>query len=372
MTGGLPGAGLRVGIVGGGFMARTHVHAARAAGAQVVSILSSSPERTTAAARELGVEGEVGSLDQLIEAVDVVHVTTPNRWHFEQSLAVVEAGTHVVCEKPLATTAADAERLVEAASGVVATVPFVYRFHPMAREARARVAAGGIGRLLTVRGAYLQDWLLAASDENWRVSAAEGGASRAFGDIGSHLVDLVEFVTGDRITRIAARTQTAHASRGGQRVDTEDGVALVAELASGALASLLVSQVAAGRKNALTIEVSGSDAALQFEQERPDELWVGGREASSLILRDAAILSPDAARLSLVPSGHPMGYLDAFTAFARDTYAAVRGEEPSGLPRFADGHRAAVITEAVLAAAASDSWTAVPSVGVPSHEGVLR
>lgn len=358
---------LRVGIVGGGFMARTHAHAARAAGAQVVSILSSSPERSALAAHELGVAEAAGSLAQLIDASDVVHVTTPNRWHLEQSLAVVAAGKHVVCEKPLATTAADASRLVEAASGVVATVPFVYRFHPMAREARARVAAGGIGRLLTVRGAYLQDWLLDPSDDNWRVSSAEGGASRAFGDIGSHLVDLVEFVTGDRIDRVAARTQTAHASRGGHAVETEDAVALVASTASGALVSLLVSQVAAGRKNALTIEVSGSDATVQFAQERPDELWIGGREASSVVSRDAAILSPDAARLSLVPSGHPMGYLDAFTAFARDTYAAVRGEAPDGLPRFADGARAAMLTEAVLASAAADTWITVPAALEGAH-----
>lgn len=351
---------LRAGIIGGGFMARTHAHAARAAGAHVEAILSSAPDRTAAAAAELAVPHAAGSLDELIDRVDVVHVCSPNRWHLEQSLAVVAAGRHVVCEKPLATTAADAQRLVREAAGVVATVPFVYRFHPMAREARARVADGGIGRLLTLRGAYLQDWLLESGDQNWRVDPVSGGASRAFGDIGSHLVDLLEFVTGDRIVRIAARTQTAHPERAGSAVRTEDAVAVVVETQGGAIGSLLVSQVAAGRKNALTIEVSGSTGAIAFDQEHPDELWLGARAAASVVARDAALLSPDAARLSVVPSGHPMGYLDAFTAFARDTYAAVRGERPEGLPRFADGARAAALTEAVLDAAAEDRWIDIP------------
>ncbi|WP_345751729.1 Gfo/Idh/MocA family protein [Microbacterium rhizophilus] len=360
MTDGAPG-GLRVGIVGGGFMARTHAHAARAAGAHVATILSSAPDRTARAAAELAVPHAAGSLEELIDRVDVVHVCSPNRWHLEQSLAAIAAGRHVVCEKPLATTAADAERLVDAAGSIVGTVPFVYRFHPMAREARARIAAGGIGRVLTLRGSYLQDWLLEPGDQNWRVDPVAGGASRAFGDIGSHLVDLLEFVTGDRVVRLAARTRTAHPERAGAEVRTEDAVAVVVETAGGAIGSLLVSQVAAGRKNALTIEVSGSDGAIAFDQEHPDELWLGGRDVSRVISREA--LSPDAARLSVVPSGHPMGYLDAFTAFARDTYAAIRGEEPEGLPRFADGARAAILTEAVLAAAASDTWIPVPSEG---------
>ncbi|WP_238439467.1 Gfo/Idh/MocA family protein [Microbacterium sp. JZ31] len=344
-------------------MARTHAHAARAAGAHVEAILSSAPERTAQAASELAVPHAAASLEELIDRVDVVHVCSPNRWHLEQSLAVIGAGTHVVCEKPLATSAADAARLVDASGGVVATVPFVYRFHPMAREARARVAAGEIGRLLTMRGSYLQDWLLEPGERNWRVDAVAGGASRAFGDIGSHLVDILEFVAGDRIARIAARTQTAYPERAGSAVTTEDAVAVVVETAGGAIGSLLVSQVAAGRKNALTIEVSGSAGAIAFDQEHPDELWLGGREASRILSRDAGVLAPDATRLSVVPSGHPMGYLDAFTAFARDTYAAIRGEDPDGLPRFADGARAAVLTEAVLTAAAEDRWIDIPGEG---------
>ncbi|WP_313959754.1 Gfo/Idh/MocA family oxidoreductase [Microbacterium paludicola] len=372
MSGLHPGAGLRVGIVGGGFMARTHAHAARVAGAEVTSLLSSSPESTARAAHQLGT-APARSLEELIDRVDVVHVCTPNALHLPQSLAALDAGRHVVCEKPLATSAADADALAARAgeSRRVATVPFVYRFHPMVREARARVRSGGIGRLFTLRGEYLQDWMLGVAERNWRVDAAVGGRSRAFADIGSHLVDLLEFVIGERIVRVAARTSTAHEERDGERVHTEDAAAVVVETSGGAIGTVLVSQVAAGRKNALSFEVSGAEGAVAFAQETPDELWWGRADGSVTIPRDDALLSPDAARLSVVPAGHPMGYLDAFSAFARDSYAAIRGEAPDGLPRFADGARAAAVTEAVLAAARSDGWESVDSTPDAVLEGAM-
>jgi predicted dehydrogenase len=353
---------LQAGFVGGGFMGAVHTRAARAAGADLVAIASSTPARSEAAAADLGVRTGAASLDEVIAASDVVHVCTPNDQHAAQALAVIEAGKHVVCEKPLATTAADARRLVQAAAeaGVVGAVPFVYRFHPMVREARALVATGQVGTVLTVDAAYLQDWMLLPSDGNWRAHGG-GGASRAFADIGSHLCDLAEFVTGDRIARLSARTRTVFAERDGQPVRNEDLAALLVEFESGALGTLLVSQMAAGRKNALTLEVHGSHESVRFEQERADELWIGRRDASQLRLRDAATLQPDAARLSIVPSGHPMGYQDAFNAFVRDAYAAARGEAPDGLPTFADGLRAAVLTEAVLASAAdAGAWIETP------------
>jgi len=265
----------------------------------------------------------------------------------------------VICEKPLATTSVDAMSLVDLAAerGLVAAVPFVYRFHPMAREARARAARGDTGRLLSVHGAYLQDWLAAPHDDDWRVDASLGGPSRAFADIGSHLVDLVEFVSGDRIVRLNASTRTVYEQRA-MNVDiaTEDLAAVVVELASGAVGTLLVSQVAPGHKNALSIELSGTDASLRFEQERPEQLWVGRSDSATIVDRDAARLAPDAARLSLVPAGHPMGYQDAFNAFVADAYAAIGGASPDGLPRFDDGLRAVRVTEAVLASAASGAW----------------
>ena len=297
------------------------------------------------------------------DSVDIVHICTPNATHAGFALAAMNAGRHVICEKPLATSIGDAESLVERvdATGVTATVPFVYRYHPMVREARARVEAGDLGTLLTIHGSYLQDWLLSETDDDWRVDTALGGPSRAFADIGSHLVDLVEFVTGDRITRVAATKRTIYNERATHRdIATEDAVALVAETGSGAIGTLLVSQVAPGRKNRLAIEISGSAETIHFDQEQPESLWLGRRTGSELLMRDPAQLSAEAARLSVLPAGHPLGYQDAFNAFVADSYAAARGERREGLPTFADGLRAVRITAAVLESSSDGGWVDVP------------
>ena len=353
------GSRLRVAIVGGGFMAEVHSRAARAARAELAGIVSSSPERSAAAAERLGIGRAYGSLDEVLsdDTIDVVHVTTPNALHASQAAAVLASGKDVVCEKPLATTVADAEALVAAAAGRTATVPFVYRFHPLVREARARFASGAAGQVLTVNASYLQDWLLASGDDNWRVDSEQGGRSRAFADIGSHLVDLVEFVSGDRVARVSAKKRTVFAARASHSgITTEDAAAVVIETASGAIGTLLVSQVAPGRKNRLWLEIAGSAESVAFDQEQPETLWVGRRSGSLLVPRDADQLSDDAARLCVVPSGHPQGYQDAFNAFVADSYAAVAGEIPDGLPRFEDGLRAVRITDAVIDAAESGAW----------------
>jgi predicted dehydrogenase len=358
---------LTAGFVGGGFMADVHSRAARSARARLGGVVSSTPERSIEAATQLGIDHGYANLDELLAdpAIDVVHICTPNAQHAAQTLAVIAAGKHVVCEKPLTLTVADAERLVAAAreAKVTATVPFAYRFHPMVREARARVQGGETGRLFSIHGSYLQDWLLTEADDNWRVDAEAGGASRAFADIGSHLVDLIEFVTGDRITRVAATKRTFFGSRPNHpAVTNEDAVAVALETAGGALGTLLVSQVAPGRKNRLHLEIAGSAESIGFDQENPESLWLGRRRGSEVIPRDPEFLHADAARLSLVPSGHAQGYQDAFNGFVTDTYAAIAGEAPDGLPRFEDGLRAVQLTEAVMRAAASGEWVelAVP------------
>jgi predicted dehydrogenase len=355
---------LGVGVVGGGFMATVHSRAARAARARLVGVSSSRPERAAAAAADLGIDRAFGSLDELLAdpEIDVVHVTTPNALHAEQALAVIEAGKHVVCEKPLATTVADAVRLTDAATsaGRTATVPFVYRFHPLVREARARFASGETGRLLSIAGSYLQDWLLDSTDDNWRVDTASGGRSRAFADIGSHLVDLIEFVTADRVARVAATKRTFFDARAEHSaIATEDAVAVAIETARGAVGTLLVSQAAPGRKNRLHLELAGSAESVVFDQEQPETLWVGRRRGSLLVPRDADQLAPDAARLVTTPAGHPQGYQDAFNAFVADTYAAIAGGRPEGLPVFADGLRAARVTDAVMDSAESGTWVDV-------------
>lgn len=352
---------LKVGIIGGGFMARTHHGAARTAGADVVGLVSSTPARTREAAAALGVAPAHG-IDELIERADVIHVCTPNALHPAQAEQVIDAGRHVVCEKPLALDVSQARHLharAEAAQ-VVATIPFVYRFHPMVRHARAHVALGNLGRLLTVRGAYLQDWMQGHDTYNWRVAPESGGPSRAFGDVGSHLVDLLEFISGERIHRLSARTSIAYEERGGHEVTTEDAAALTVEMASGAIGNLMVSQVNTGRKNQLTLELAGTRSGVFFDQEHPDELWVGTTEATRTIAREAHHLHPDAARLSRVPAGHPMGYLDAFSAFVSDAYARILGEHPDGLPTFADGVRTNQLIDAVVESSRTRQWVDTP------------
>lgn len=351
----------RIGMLGGGFMARTHTHAARVAGAHLEALASSRPERSEGAARDLGYRRALTPDELLTSALPIVHVCTPNDTHAAYSLAALRAGSFVVCEKPLATNVREAEELADAAAagGMAGAVPFVYRYHPMAREARARFHSGSAGELTTVLGLYLQDWLLREDQTNWRVDAGRGGPSRAFADIGSHLVDLIEFVTADRITRLAATMRTVHSQRGDEPVGTEDAVAVTVEFDGGAIGSLLISQVAPGRKNGLVFELAGTEESLRFEQEDPELLWVGRERGSLTLHRDGESLSEDAAALSFLPAGHPQGYQDAFNAFIADAYRAASGDLPPGMPTFADGLRAARITDAVVESARTGAWVEV-------------
>ena len=356
---------LRVGIVGTGFMARVHARAALVAGATVAGVVGSAPERGPEAATTLGAEQGYPHLDAMLPDVDVVHVCSPNDAHAEATLRSLAAGRHVVCEKPLSTSSALAVEMwdAEQRSGRVGTVPFVYRFHPMVREARARVAEGALGRVGSLHGSYLQDWLSRGSDDNWRVDHTRGGPSRAFADIGSHWCDLVEFVSGDRIASLSARASTVQPRRGGDDVRTEDVVTAQFVTAAGVLGTLVISQVAAGRKNRLYLEVSGTDTTLTFDQETPEMLWVGRREGSQHLLRDPDHLAADAARLSRLPAGHAQGYQDCFDSFVADTYAAIAGEVNDGLPRFGDGVRSALIVETAMSSAqAGGAWVDVPEV----------
>jgi predicted dehydrogenase len=366
---------LKAAIAGTGFIGRVHARSIRLAGGELVGVAASSRESAAAAATDLGVQRAFDSADELVRApdVDVVHVCTPNHLHLPLAEAALAAGKHVICEKPLALDAAGAQRLVDAAgaSGLHAAVPFVYRYYPTVREARERVRNGRTGALHLLHGTYLQDWLLRPDDTNWRVDHREGGASRAFADIGSHWCDLAQFVSGHRITRLSARLLTAVPERVGEPgrrafgagdssgdsrpVRTEDAALVQFETDSGALGSVVVSQVSAGRKNRLWIELDGSEEALAFDQEHPEELWCGTRESLAIVRRDPAALSAPAARYASLPAGHPQGYADCFDAFVRDVYDAVGGGKlADGTPTFEDGLRAAVITDAVLASSAKD------------------
>jgi predicted dehydrogenase len=356
---------VRVAVMGAGFMGQVHAEAARRAGGSIVAAVASRPEGAAAAARAVGADQGYPDLATLLDhaELDVLHVCTPNASHAPAAAAALAAGVHVVCEKPLATGSAEAVALVRAAGERVTAVPFVYRFHPMVRELRARIAAGEAGVLASVTGGYLQDWLSRPSDDDWRVDAALGGPSRAFADIGSHWCDLFEFVTGDRIARLSARTAVVHERARSNGRPTEDVATMHFTTAAGMVGTLVVSQVAAGRKNRLHLELSGTEASFGFDQEDPERLWVGRRDGGQTLLRDPGTLHPSATRYVRLPAGHAQGYQDCFDAFVADTYQAVRGGEvPDGLPTFADGLRAVRITEAVLTSAASDgAWIEVPA-----------
>ena len=350
-------------MVGAGFIGRVHAESVRRAGGRVVAATASGRAGTESAAAAVGADRGYPDVDALLADadVDVLHVCTPNSSHAHVARAALAAGIHVICEKPLATSETDAAELVAAASGRVATVPFVYRFHPMVREMRARLVTGEAGIVSTVSGGYLQDWLAGHSDLDWRVDPALGGPSRAFADIGSHWCDLVEFVTGDPIARLSAQTVVVRVRTPNQGTPNEDIATVQFITTSGVVGTLVVSQVAAGRKNRLHLEVSGTEASFEFDQEDPERLWVGRRAGNTVLLRDPGTLSPQAARYTRLPAGHAQGYQDCFDAFVADTYRAIRGEDPAdGLPTFADGLRAVRITDAVLrSAAAGNVWTEV-------------
>lgn len=353
----MPASRLRAVIVGTGMIAGVHARAIRAAGGELAAVVTTS-DSGRAFARRYETDRIVASLDDGIGGCDVVHVCVPNALHEPNAALALDAGVNVVCEKPLSTELGGAMRLLDASARneLIATVPFVYRYHPMVREMRARLGGGLHGQTTLVTGSYLQDWLTDPGADNWRLDPDLGGASCAFADIGSHWFDLCEFVTASRIRRVSARFRSMR----GRTSPTEDSATVQFETADDVIGVFAASQVAAGRKNRLHIEVSGDRESYAFDQEQPEHLWVGDQRGARLDVRDPALLTFDAARLSHLPAGHPQGYQDCFNAFVADTYDLIEGERPGGVPTFADGVRALQITEAVLASARADgAWTGV-------------
>ena len=367
---------LQAAIAGTGFIGRVHARSLRLAGAELAGVAASSPESAAAAAAKLGAGRAFDSAEELVgdPDIDVVHICAPNHLHLPLAEAALWAGKHVICEKPLATDTAGARRLVDAASGsgLHAAVPFVYRYYPTVREARERVRSGRTGALHLLHGTYLQDWLLRADDTNWRVDDKLGGASRAFADIGSHWCDLAEFVSGHRITRLSARLVTAVPERvgepgrrafeaaggegDGRPVTTEDAALVQFETDSGAVGSLVVSQVSAGRKNRLSWEIDGSEAAMAWHSEAPEELWIGQRgRPNELLLSEGGDYPP----------AHAEGFPDTFKHLYRAVYRAVAAGEPPAepdYPTFADGHEEALIADAIARSHAEQRWVTVNPV----------
>ncbi len=346
----------RSAIIGAGMVGTVHAHAVRRAGGELAAISASTLRSSELSARRLGA-GRAATAAEIFAAddIDVVHICTPNSLHLEQAAAALAAGKHVICEKPLATTVADAQALVEAArtAGVVGAVSFVYRFYPMVREARHRLSGAAVWLM---HGGYVQDHQAKADPTGWRSDPAQSGVSMTFADIGSHWCDLMEFVTGHRITAVFA----AEAAVPRHSVRQDDGAVVAFRTDGGAIGSVVVSQASPGRKNQLSFSFDAREIAVQFDGERPDELIIGGLDATTVLFRDAAVLGAGAARYSLLPAGHPQGYQDCFNLFVADVYDAVRGgAAPEGLPVFEDGLRAAEIHAAVAASVSSGGWAEV-------------
>ncbi len=370
---------LRVGVIGTGFVGPHHVDAARRTGlADVVALAGSSVERARPRAEQLGVE-RVLTVDELLvdPAIDVVHVCTPNASHADLGRRALEAGKHVVMEKPLALDAEEAADLRQRANvaGRHAAVAFTYRGYPMIRRARADARGGRLGELRIAFGAYLQDWLLDASDYNWRVEADAGGRSRAVADIGSHWFDTVEHVSGLRVAEVMADLHTFITSRirpsgaattfdrGGEgesvAIHSEDAASILLRFEGGAIGTFLISQISAGHANDFSWELMGSSASLAWRQEEPELLTYSERDLGSRTVRRIPSGDP-VPGVPALPGGHPEGWSDALRDLFRDVYASILGEQPPGdepsYPTFADGERAVRFVDAVLRSADRGRW----------------
>jgi len=374
---------LKAGVVGTGFIGAVHVDALRRLGIEVLGVVGSTPERAAAK----GLAPAYDSYEALLadERVDVVHLTTPNSLHYPQVRHALTAGKHVVCEKPLAVTSEQSGELVElaASSGLVNCTNFNVRFYPLVQEARERVRAGEIGAVWNVHGGYLQDWLAQPTDWNWRLEPEKAGELRAVGDIGSHWMDLTQFVTGSRIVEVFADLATTIPTRQRPKgevqtfasaddvareeapMSTEDVANILFRYANGARGSLVVSQVSIGRKNSLRFEVDGSSAALAWDSERNEELWVGRRDGpNETLIRNAALMHPAAAARTQLPVAHAEGFADTFRELYRLVYADVARGGPSAepdYPTFQDGHVENVLCDAVAQSNRERRWVEVPS-----------
>jgi predicted dehydrogenase len=374
-------------VVGTGFIGPVHVEGLRRAGVHVAGIVGSSPEKSQLAAEQLGLPQGYATLDDVLAdpTVDSVHLATPNRLHFAQAAAVLRAGKHVLCEKPLAMTSSETADLVRIAaeSARAAGVAYNIRFYPLCHEAAARVADGSLGNILHVTGSYVQDWLLYDCDFNWRVLAEDGGNLRAVADIGTHWLDLVQFIVGRKVSAVCADLRTVHATRqrpgGGVEtfsgkgsaprktepiaVSTDDCGCVMLRFDNGANGCLWVSQTTAGRKNCLRYEIAGSQQSFAWNSEVPNELWIGHRDRpNEMLIRDPALMSASARAIASYPGGHNEGFPDTFKQLFRSFYGYVAAGDftaPPPFPTFADGHREVLLCEAVLRSAREGRWVEV-------------
>lgn len=375
-----------VAVVGTGFIGPVHAEALRRLGIPVRGILGSSPQKSEAAAVQLALNVAYPDYDAVLNdaAVDAIHIATPNETHFDMAKRALEAGKHVVCEKPLAMNATETAALIEITAQhpqLIAAVNYNIRFYPMVLQAREMVQSGELGEIYSVRGAYQQDWLLYHTDWNWRLVPEAGGDLRAIGDIGTHWMDLMAFVTGARVESLLAdlhtfvsprrRPRQAVATFEGKRqvgpaeydeveIRTEDWGSVLFHYDNGARGTMNVSQVHAGRKNELTFEIAGSKAAIAWNGERPNELWIGHRDRpNERLLKDPSLLDESVLPYANYPGGHNEGFPDTFKQLYRAVYGYLDAgdfDQPKPFPTFEDGHHEVVLCEAILQSHRERRW----------------
>ncbi len=379
---------IRAGIIGTGFIGPAHVEAARRLGnVEFIALAEANEALAREKADALCIPRAYGDYRKLLDDPDVqvVHNCTPNHLHFEVNKDILAARKHVISEKPLAMTSEESRTLVELAkeAGVIHAVDFNYRYYPLVQHAREMIDKGELGEVFSVHGSYLQDWLYLATDWNWRLVPELSGESRAVADVGSHWCDLVQFITGLTITRVFADLRTVHKTRmrpkkevetyagkvlqpsdyEPQEINTEDYASVLLEFSNGAHGVVTVSQVSAGRKNRLYYEIDGSKCALSWDQEKPNEMWIGYREkANEILVKDPSLLHERAREYAHYPGGHPEAYPDGPKNLFRNVYRVVAvGKMPANpdWSTFEDGHKEVVICEAVLASSKSKSWVDV-------------
>lgn len=376
-----------VGVAGTGFIGAAHVEALRRTGIQVLGLAENTKARAQQKAAELGIPRFYASLDDMLNDpdIDVVHLATPNHLHYSQAMAALLVGKHVICEKPLAMNTTESAEMVRLAAerGLVNAVNYNIRMYPLAQQARSMVQSGELGDLFILQGSYLQDWLLFPTDWNWRLEPDLGGTLRAVSDIGSHWLDLLTFITGLHIEEVYADFKTFHPIRKkpavpletftgkiltpedyiDQPIHTEDYATIILHYENGVCGVLTVSQVSPGRKNRLFYEIDGSKSSLAWDSERPNELWIGHRQApNQTLMKDPTLLSPQARHTASYPGGHNEGFPDTFKQLYIKVYNYILAGDyktPPDFPTFADGHYEMQLCEAIGLSAKEGKWVKV-------------
>ena len=371
-------------VIGTGFIGSVHLMTLRRLGIPIIGVLGSSPARGADRARALGVARAYHALDELLAdpAVHVVHVTSPNVAHYEQVKAILQAGKHVICEKPLAMTSAQSAEMlaIARASGMVAAVCYNTRFYPLNQHAHGMMKAGDLGDLRLITGHFHQDWLAKETDWNWRLEADEGGPLRSVSDIGTHWVDLTNFITGQRPTAVMADLATFITQRQKplgpvetfttttgpsetRTITTDDAATILLRYGNGGRGMLSTSQISHGRKGLLSWDISGSNASAAWSAESPENLWIGHRAApNQILLRDPSLMNATGAAAAGLPGGHPEGFADTWGAFFGQVYTDVArgGRAPASTwATFDDGHYEMLFCDAVLESAARGAWVDV-------------